>query len=263
MTTIVPRRPTADEATHYVSISFDVTARKVAEERLRNSQRKLRVASTIDPLTGLQNCRRFTEHLGEQIEKHAQHGTGLYLAILDVDHFKDINDLFGHDAGDKLLRQVAARLGAQEAREFFPARLGGDEFAVVLRAPDISAAQLEFEKVLAELRRPFLICDDIHRCGVSIGISAYPRDGDSVESLVRAADIALLRGQGDGARPDLLLQQQHARRAHPPRGVREDGRDRSRCAAVLGSATSRSSRPIAAGRSPSRRSCAGTTRSSG
>jgi len=196
--TIVPRRSGAGETTHYVSIGFEVTARKVAEERLRNSQRKLRVASTIDPLTGLQNRRRFTEHLGEQIEKNAQHGTGLYLAILDVDHFKDINDLFGHDAGDKLLRQVAARLGAQEAREFFPARLGGDEFAVVLRAPDVSAAQLEFEKVLAELRRPFLICDDIHRCGVSIGIAAYPRDGDSVESLVKAADIALYAAKGTG-----------------------------------------------------------------
>lgn len=197
-TTIVPQRSAAGETTHYVSIRFDITARKVAEERLRNSQRKLRIASTIDSLTGLQNRRRFTEHLGEQIQKSAQHGTGLYLAILDVDHFKDINDLFGHDVGDKLLQQVAARLGALEGREFFPARLGGDEFAVVLRAPDGSAAQLGFEKVLAELRRPFLICDEIHRCSVSIGVAACPRDGDSVESLVKAADIALYAAKETG-----------------------------------------------------------------
>lgn len=197
-TTIVPQRSATGETTHYISIGFDVTARKVAEERLRNSQRKLRVASTIDPLTGLQNRRRFSEHLGEQIEKNAQHQAGLYLAILDVDHFKDVNDLFGHEAGDKLLRQVAARLEAQEARTFFPARLGGDEFAVVLRAPDPSSARRECEKLLAELRRPFLICDEIHRCSVSIGVAAYPGDGDSVESLVKAADIALYAAKETG-----------------------------------------------------------------
>ncbi|MGX5733665.1 putative bifunctional diguanylate cyclase/phosphodiesterase [Bosea thiooxidans] len=197
-TTIVPQRSATGETTHYVSIRFDVTARKVAEERLRNSQRKLRIASTIDSLTRLQNRRRFTEHLGEQIEKNAQHETGLYLAILDVDHFKDINDLFGHDVGDKLLQQLAARLGALEGLEFFPARLGGDEFAIVLRAPGVSAVQAVFETVLAELRRPFPIGGEIHRCSASVGIAAYPRDGDNVESLVKAADIALYAAKETG-----------------------------------------------------------------
>jgi diguanylate cyclase (GGDEF)-like protein/PAS domain S-box-containing protein len=187
--------------TNYVAAFTDITKDKEAEETIHN-------LAYYDPLTALPNRRLLWERLKHGIEIERRDGKQLALLMLDLDRFKAVNDSMGHLAGDELLQQVAARIKARLRDVDMVARLGGDEFIVLLE--DIThpedAARVA-EEIVADLSRPFQLLQNNNthpdlsrevRIGASIGISLFPQHGDSPETLMDNADIALYRAKDDG-----------------------------------------------------------------
>lgn len=196
-TTIVPHLSAEGKVDGYTSIRFDITPRKQAEGALRASRERLREIVNLDPLTGLPNRRRFQEFMEIEVSAPNSERSGA-LGLLDIDQFKDINDTFGHDAGDKLLAVIAQRLSALENDRIFVARIGGDEFGLILSDVDQNEVDTFFESVLECIREPIDIGSTLRRCSASLGIAAYPQDASDAESLLKLADIALYHAKSLG-----------------------------------------------------------------
>jgi len=170
----------------------DVTEEKTAEERVRWS-------ASHDPLTRLANRALFGEKLDAAFEKAGESGRAVGLLLLDMDHFKQINDSLGHDAGDMLLKMIAERLRGVVRPGDTVARLGGDEFAVVLPEIDGQPELLRVSRALQQrLREPFLHGGRILDCRASVGASLYPDLGRTPEELRKNADIALYAAKAGG-----------------------------------------------------------------
>ena len=117
---------------------------------------------------------------------------------LDLDHFKAVNDTFGHPVGDKLLEAVAARIKSVVRRSDTIARLGGDEFAIIQRVSNIPRdAILLADRLLASVGKPYTIDGKLIDIGTSIGISTAPEDSVDPDEILRTADMALVPVQGD------------------------------------------------------------------
>lgn len=149
-----------------------------------------------DPLTGLPNRRALSDRLQEAHEV----GEKVALILLDLDRFKWVNDLHGHGAGDRLLRQVATRINETLRPGQRAFRLGGDEFAVITRSgvgQDHNPSRVA-EKVVEALSRPFEDSGLVHHIGASAGIARFPADGADPTGLIRAADVALYAAKDAG-----------------------------------------------------------------
>ncbi|MET7245972.1 EAL domain-containing protein [Methylobacterium sp. EM32] len=170
----------------------DVTEQRRAEQRIAHMAHH-------DALTGLPNRVLFHQRLAEA----AISGTGLLM--LDLDHFKLVNDTAGHPAGDALLREVAGRLRACLGPEGLVARLGGDEFAILKDAGREALAALA-DRIIAALARPFTLEGQDVAIGVSIGIALAPEHGDDPDGLLRKADTALYAAKADGRRTQRLFE---------------------------------------------------------
>jgi diguanylate cyclase (GGDEF)-like protein/PAS domain S-box-containing protein len=170
----------------------DVTKRKRLQEKLTRLAHQ-------DELTGIFNRRRFTEILQSEIRRAQRQKSHLTLIMMDLDFFKSINDRFGHDAGDKVLKQVTAacRKALRENDVF--GRMGGEEFAVIL--PEVSNAKA---RQIAERLRRIVENEDIHACSktirttVSIGMCRLGGEISCPERLYKAADTALYRAKDEG-----------------------------------------------------------------
>lgn len=182
----------------------DELERQLMERRMADGARSsreddLRRMALHDSLTQLPNRVLLTERF-EQILAGARHsGRTVAVALLDLDHFKDVNDRLGHDAGDELLRRVARRLAASTREHDVVGRLGGDEFLVVLgelNAPEDARSALE--RLLAALREPLQLEGHAVQPSASVGVALHPRDGDVPEVLLKNADVALYRAKADG-----------------------------------------------------------------
>ena len=154
---------------------------------------KLRTLATTDSLTGLPNRSLFEDRFKQALHAAARRNREVVLVLIDIDHFKEINDTLGHPAGDQVLTLLGQRLGALLRATDTVARLGGDEFAVLL--PDVSngrktAAQF-LKKMLRSLGTPFQLGDHELFVRTGIGIATYPEHGENVDTLMRNADIAL------------------------------------------------------------------------
>ena len=170
---------------------------EIAERRLAD-QRVVHMAHH-DALTGLPNRTLLADRVGQAIARAHRSGGKLAVLFLDLDRFKNVNDSFGHAVGDMLLTAVSARLTASRREEDTVARLGGDEFIVSI--PDVSdAAEAEAAaaRILSDLAKPFTINGHQLHADVSIGISLYPRDGDTAETLMRNADTAMYHAKESG-----------------------------------------------------------------
>lgn len=166
-----------------------IIRRRVIEDRLE-------VLSYQDELTGLANRRKFYETFEHALSVGRRTKASLALMILDLDRFKPVNDTYGHDVGDLLLRQVALRVkGCLRDMDTF-ARVGGDEFMILLEwlCPPFLIQEIG-ARILAELDKPFEINGHSIRIGCSIGASLFPDDGDSTDTLIKQADISLYRAK--------------------------------------------------------------------
>jgi two-component system cell cycle response regulator len=155
--------------------------------------------SVTDALTGLGNYRSFQQILSREIERAARFGRSLGLLMLDLDLFKSVNDVHGHQVGNAVLVEVAERLRAQVREVDVEARYGGEEFAVILPESDSDGAGHTAERICAAMRaRPFVVGDLELSVTVSIGVAVFPRNGQAAGGLVRAADEALYAAKAGG-----------------------------------------------------------------
>lgn len=159
-------------------------------------QQQLLEMAYRDPLTGLGNRKAFDEQLGQALLRAGSGGSELALLYLDLDRFKEVNDRFGHDIGDALLRTVAERVRSTLRQPDKAYRLGGDEFAVLLEDSQENNPQRLAERLLAALVQPIALNGErIDFVTPSIGIALYPRHAGDAEGLVRAADSAMYKAK--------------------------------------------------------------------
>ncbi|WP_423681276.1 putative bifunctional diguanylate cyclase/phosphodiesterase [Undibacterium sp. WLHG33] len=178
--------------THFVSVINDVSERV-------NYQKELEYQATHDSLTGLANRNLLNDRISQAIAWAKRQNLHVGLLLLDLDHFKLINDASGHGAGDEMLKQVAQRLNLCVRDTDTVARLGGDEFVIVLTdLPESDDVEAISEKIMHALSRPMHINGREVFVTASIGVSVYPRDGDHGEILLRYADIAMYRVKEHG-----------------------------------------------------------------
>ncbi len=165
----------------------------------RNSSEKIAYLARYDTLTSLPNRLQLTEALGDALKFAEQWRTRCALLMVDLDRFKSVNDSLGHMVGDKLLAQVSARLLALMGEDQLCGRLGGDEFAIVLRdVSDFESVRGLANRVIAALSEPYQVDQHTLYVGASIGSAFGPRDGKTVEELMRNADLALYRSKDIG-----------------------------------------------------------------
>ena len=176
-----------------VGFAFMSARRSRREVSAANAQ--LTFAARHDALTGLGNRAYFRELLGEALSDPSDGECALLL--IDLDRFKLINDTFGHNGGDELLREVARRLLATVDSAAYPMRLGGDEFAVMVGGRHEGLDVLA-ERIIAALSEPYQIEGSSATVGATVGIAVAPADANTIDGLTRSADLALYRAKENG-----------------------------------------------------------------
>ena len=195
----------ADGSVRYVDgVLYDVTERRSGEERLAH-------LALHDPLTDLPNRALFQEHLTVAIANAARSSSGGAVLFIDLDDFKLVNDSFGHAVGDELLVMVARRLRESCRAGDVVARQGGDEFLVLVQgasgeASPEAAAQIVAGNLRTALAKPFAVANTDLYVTPSIGASLFPADGNTAETLLKHADIAMYAAK-DGGRDGYRLYQ--------------------------------------------------------
>jgi diguanylate cyclase (GGDEF)-like protein/PAS domain S-box-containing protein len=185
-------RNEAGEPEHLLALFEDVT------ERRKNEQRIAYMAHH-DVLTGLANRAAFDECFAATLEHARIAGSRVSLLCIDLDGFKEINDTYGHSAGDAVLREVAKRLELT-AEGAFIARFGGDEFALIVSDDKrMTSSEIVAGRILAMMRTEIAVAEQRLTIGATIGIAQYPAHGADCESLLRNADVALYRAKGADA----------------------------------------------------------------
>lgn len=167
---------------------------------LRQSVNNTMAMAVTDDLTGLYNRRYFDRHLSVMLGKAQSQGRDMALMILDIDHFKAVNDTYGHDAGDVVLREFSARLKRNIRGIDLACRFGGEEFVVLMPDTDMAQAELVAERVRQSVAERSFEVDATRRLSVtvSVGVSLYETEADTPESLIKRADVALYRAKREG-----------------------------------------------------------------
>ena len=177
---------------HYVAVFSDITA-------IKHSEHELAHLAHHDPLTDLPNRLLFTDRAEQALASAQVHKRGCALLLLDLDHFKIINDSLGHNVGDQLLKLVGERLKALFGPGVTLARLGGDEFAVLAEScPQVVQAAGLAQRMLDAMKQPFIFDGHQLFISASVGISLFPSDALSAEQLLRNADSALFKAKNAG-----------------------------------------------------------------
>lgn len=176
---------------YFIHLLQDLSAQKHTEQ--------LRALAFYDSLTGLPNRNLFNDRLARAILAAERRSGGFALLYIDLDRFKAVNDSLGHEAGDQLLREAAARMARTLRRSDTLARLAGDEFAAILEGvrgqPDAGATA---EKILAACGEGYRLKERLIHVTVSVGIGLYPQDGRDAESLLEHADLAMYQAKAQG-----------------------------------------------------------------
>jgi len=210
---ITPVRDGNGAITHYVAIKQDVTRRRamedelhMANDRLRQQlseiqalQAQLREQVIRDPLTGLHNRRFLAESLEHEVARAQREQTPIAFAIMDIDHFKVVNDTHGHRAGDSVLEALAGLLRTASRRGDIICRYGGEEFTVLMPSMSRESALRraeEWRERFAAMRTHF--ADKEIRATLSIGVALFPLHGQTGEDVLRAADAALYQAKSRG-----------------------------------------------------------------
>jgi diguanylate cyclase (GGDEF)-like protein/PAS domain S-box-containing protein len=176
----------------HIAVISDITERKRGEEVVWKR-------ANYDELTGLPNRRLFVDRLKQTLARAARNKNCMAVLFIDLDEFKPVNDNYGHQVGDELLKQVAARMDRCLREEDTVARQGGDEFVVMLTPiPNENEALAVAEKLLSALHAPFRIEGHTINIGASIGVSLFPQQGKTAEQLLKKADAAMYAAKTAG-----------------------------------------------------------------
>ncbi len=178
-------RDLAGRPTRVIGTNIDISESK-------QSERKIWLQANFDALTGLPNRRLFRDRLEQATKKARRGGHSLALLFIDLDRFKEVNDLLGHDAGDLLLADASRRISACMRESDTVARLGGDEFTTILTPIGEHAHIEEIAcKIIEALSAPFRVGQDVVHISASIGITLFPQDASEPSELIRNADQAM------------------------------------------------------------------------
>jgi len=169
----------------------------VANIKLREA---LRTQSVRDALTGLYNRRYLEEVLEREVRRAARAAQSLGILMIDLDHFKNFNDTYGHDAGDAVLRETGQFLGKGVRAEDFVCRFGGEEFVVILPTADMKSSQARAERLRSKMRELTVMHQgrSLGMITISIGLASFPQHGVSPKELMAAADAALYEAKRAG-----------------------------------------------------------------
>jgi diguanylate cyclase (GGDEF)-like protein/PAS domain S-box-containing protein len=167
---------------------------------LRSANERLSTEAISDPLTGLYNRRYLADFVERELSRTRRGGNKIVFAMIDIDHFKSVNDTLGHDAGDEVLRAVSAFLRKQIRHEDLAFRYGGEEFLLVLPCLTLDGVHMRIELIreqiqsltIPRLRLP------LRRLTLSIGVATFPDDGDSADRVISHADAALYQAKQGG-----------------------------------------------------------------
>lgn len=182
----------AGRLVNYVGIFSDMSNIKESEQRLAHM-------ALHDPLTDLANRYLLATQIEHAIDSARRTGDGLNILLLDLDNFKNINDSYGHDAGDAVLIETARRLNGKLRSEDILARFGGDEFVIVLEHIAVTAHVANIvSKLIALFREPYLVNGQRCFLSISVGIARFPDDGRDAPALIKAADTAMYRAKENG-----------------------------------------------------------------
>jgi diguanylate cyclase (GGDEF)-like protein/PAS domain S-box-containing protein len=192
--TITALKDEFDIATHYVAIFTDIT-------EIKNQQKQLEVLAYYDPLTRLPNRTLFADRFSMAALKCKRNNSLLAICFLDLDDFKPVNDLYGHDIGDQLLIKVAERITSILRESDSISRQGGDEFILLLgEVQNINQIQNLMDRLLSCVTQPYFIDDKCLSISVSAGITVYPSDNSDLDTLIRHADQAMYKAKLEGKR---------------------------------------------------------------
>ena len=169
----------------------------IANIRLREA---LRTQSVRDALTGLYNRRYLEETLEREMRRAARAAQSLGILMIDLDHFKNFNDTYGHDAGDAVLRETGASLTKGIRAEDFVCRFGGEEFVVILPTADLETSRARAERLRTKMRELTIMYQgkSLGMVTISVGVAAFPEHGTSPKELMAAADAALYEAKRGG-----------------------------------------------------------------
>ncbi len=169
----------------------------IANIRLREA---LRTQSVRDALTGLYNRRYLEETLEREVRRAARAAQSLGLLMIDLDHFKNFNDTYGHDAGDAVLRETALFLAKGIRAEDFVCRFGGEEFVVILPTADLESSRARAERLRLKMRELTIMYQgkSLGMVTISVGVAAFPEHGTSPKELMAATDAALYQAKRGG-----------------------------------------------------------------
>lgn len=190
--TISVIRNSMGEIANYTGIFSDIT-------NIKKAQSQLEYMAHHDPLTGLQNRLSLHLHAKEMIKRAKRDSFMVGVLFFDIDHFKEINDSYGHSIGDKILIQVALRLKKLLRDTDMICRLGGDEFIILVeKFISLDNFKQVIEKVFHIFKLPFIVNDKIFNITCSLGASIYPNDGNDLETLIKNADVAMYKAKKEG-----------------------------------------------------------------
>ncbi len=191
---IVIESELADTKTNLAEVRDDLSKSQIKEEEAQK-------IALQDALTGLPNRVSFELGLEHGIIQAKRHGWGLAVLFIDIDKFKNINDSYGHDAGDQVLLMVANRLKTSVRDEDRVSRWGGDEFVCLLlevkQAADVTRLA---EKMIDRIAEPYQFNENVFSIKASVGIAIYPTDGETVNILFKNADTAMYKAKGTAQR---------------------------------------------------------------
>ncbi len=175
-------------------VVFDNFKRRKLMEELEGARSIMEAASQHDFLTGLPNRSKFMIDLGDLVTS----GTPCTIMMLDIDHFKHINDTYGHTAGDEALKQLADRLKSRQSPIQMPYRYAGDEFIIILKSSQKKIVEEQAFQCSQLFKKPFVLAGEKKQVGGSIGIASYPADAEDVEQLINRADEAMYEVKKSG-----------------------------------------------------------------
>ena len=190
--TVAARRGVDGRRLHDISIIEDITDRREAQSRIQ-------YLATHDEMTGLANRTLFNEFATRAVAREQRYGGRFAILFIDLDRFKTINDSLGHECGDQLLKEMAARFNSHVRASDVLARFGGDEFVVLLnQVSDRQTAAIVARNLLVLALKPFRIADEQCRVTASIGIAMYPDDAQDAPTLMKYADMAMYHAKEEG-----------------------------------------------------------------